>query len=158
MENAMGHRWHYPEEETPLSDESFLPEYPVVQLPQPVAAFLRLKNIEERAAYLHSRTALRWCFLTAHDPDGQQLDNEENEDRNCQVIDYVKSNGCDAITREDPRCPAWLPLGGILIIGISQSQATQLGLFDLGQSAIIVGKLGEPGTILFRLPKEEPSQ
>jgi hypothetical protein len=29
---------------------------------------------------------------------------------------------------------------------------------DLGQSAIIVGKLGEPGTILYRLPTERPSQ
>lgn len=155
----MSNRWHYPEEEeTPLSDESFLPEYPVVQLPQPVAAFLRLKNTEERMAYLHSLTALRWCFLTAHDPDGRELDDDENESRTRQVIDYVKSNGCDAITRADPGCPAWLPSSGILIIGISQSQATQLGLFDLGQSAIIVGKLGEPGNILFRLPTEEPSQ
>jgi hypothetical protein len=34
----------------------------------------------------------------------------------------------------------------------------RLGLFDLGQSAIIVGKLGEPGTILCRLPTERPSQ
>ncbi len=154
----MAHRWHYPEEETPLSDESFLPEYPIVQLPQPVDAFLRLKNTEERAAYLHSRTALQWCFLTAHNPDGEQLDDETNEDRNCQAVAYVRSNGCDAIRREDPGCPAWLPSGGILIIGILQSQATQLGLFDLGQSAIIVGKLGEPGTILYRLQMEEPSQ
>jgi hypothetical protein len=154
----MVHRWHYPEEETPTSDDLFTLDYGTIQLPQPIAAFLRLKNIEERAAYLHSLTALRWCFLTAHNPDGQQLDDDENEDRNCQAVEYVRENGCDAITREDPGCPAWLPLGGILIIGISQSQATQLGLFDLGQSAIIVGKLGEPGMILYRLPMEEPSQ
>ena len=97
-------------------------------------------------------------FSSSHNPDGEQLDDETNEDRNCQAVAYARENGCDVITREDPGCPAWLPSGGILIIGISQSQATQFGLFDLDQSAIIVGKLGEPGNILFRLPIERPSQ
>lgn len=86
----MVHRWHYPEEETPLSDESFAPEYPIVKLPQPVAAFLGLKNIEERMAYLHSSTAHQWCFLTAHNPDGLQLDDETNEDRNREVVEHVR--------------------------------------------------------------------
>ncbi len=36
----------------------------------------------------------RWCFLTAYDPDSQQLDNEENEDCNRQLVEHVRLCGC----------------------------------------------------------------
>jgi hypothetical protein len=79
-----------------------------------------------------------WCFLTAHDPDGEPLGYEENAERTRQTVVYAGLLGCRAVLRQDRDSPAWLPFGGILIIGIAELDARLLG-HALRQNALVVG-------------------
>lgn len=103
---------------------------------------------EEFTTYLNAHTALRWAFLSAQDPGGVRLDDDENAARNRAVVLYVRQLGYQAVWHENSDCPSWLPAGGILIIGIPRPAAEHLGI-ELGQNVIIVGKLGELGDLLW---------
>lgn len=110
----------------------------VIQLPEPIATFLRDTYTEERETYLWHYSGAPWCFLSAHDPDGEPLSHEENAERTRQTVEYVRRLGCKAVTRQSWGCPAWLPEGGLLVLGISDLHAQQLAL-ALRQNAIVVG-------------------
>ncbi len=125
----------------------------VIQLPGPVAAFLSAMDTDEPQAYLRRCGAGPWCFLTAHDPDGEVLSDTENEKRTRQVVERVRLLGCWAMTRASSGSPAWLPQGGILIINIAERDAHVLG-HDLGQNAIIVGDT-RSYRILYDVPDSE---
>ena len=122
----------------------------VIQLPEPIAAFLRDTCTEEREAYLRHHSGAPWCFLTAHDPHGEPLGYEENAKRTRQTVEYVRLLGCKAVMRQNRGSPAWLPLGGVLIIGIADRDARLLGR-NLGQNAIIVGS-ADSCTVLYDRP------
>lgn len=113
----------------------------VIQLPEPVAAFLSALRTDKLQEYLHRCGAESWCFLTAQNPGGEVLTDAENEARTRQVVEHVRLLGCWGITRASSDCPAWIPEGGILIIDIAERDAQMLGR-DLGQNAIIVGNFG----------------
>ena len=125
-------------EGTAMDEHLFNTSSIVVQLPQPVAAFVSATRADESRAYLRRCCAGPWCFLTAHDPGGEPLSDEENEERNGQAVEHVTKLGHGSVTQGNIDCPAWLPLGGILTIGIAEAHARRLG-HELCQSVIIVG-------------------
>jgi len=119
----------------------------VIELPGPVAAFLSETQADGAKAYLRTCCAGPWCFLTAHDPDGQELSDEANEQRNCWVVEHVTTLGYLALTGNDAGAPRWLPSGGILVVGIPESHAQQLGR-ELRQKALVVGN-ADSSTLLY---------
>jgi len=123
----------------------------VIQLPGPVAEFLTATHADGPKAYLRTYCPGSWCFLTAHDPDGQELSDEENEERNCWVVEHVTKLGFLTHTSTDAGAPRWLPSGGILVVGIPEIHAQQLGR-ELRQNAIVVGN-GETCTLLYDSPQ-----
>ena len=106
-------------------------QYIDIKLPAAVAAFREVSK-EELTTYLNARTALRWAFLSAADPGGVTLDDDENVARTRAVVLYVTRLGYQAVWHGDSECPPWLPTGGVLIIGIPRPAAEHLGIAVTG--------------------------
>ena len=84
------------------------------------------------------------AFITAWNPSSQRLTKTVNEQRQRDLIAEVLRRGYTLLPgRGVGADPNWIPEPSILIIGISGTEAEELGA-HFGQLAIIAKRIGEP--------------
>lgn len=112
----------------------------VIRIDQPTPALDKLL-----AAKGHGE----WAFISACNPGSQRLPDQENAERHARLIAEVTALGFQGIPGHGvPDDPGWQPEISLLILGISQGQATKLAE-KFGQNAIVIGTPGLPARLCY---------
>lgn len=89
-----------------------------------------------------------WAFITASNPQSNQLPDEDNAARNNRLLDDAHAYQPHVYQGEGvPDDPDWSPEASLLILGIDKGAALELGA-KYGQNAIVFGGRGEPAELL----------
>jgi hypothetical protein len=87
-----------------------------------------------------------WAFITAFNPQSVILSDDENKLRHAQLKDAVinyKSFEGEGVGENPP----WKPERSLLVIGISESKAMDIGK-AFNQNAIVMGRIHSPAELL----------
>jgi hypothetical protein len=120
------------------------------QTPDPVV--IRVREICQPLDGLLGKVGLEtWAFITASNPESNQLSDEDNAARNNQLLEDIHAYQPHVYPGEGvPDNPGWSPEASLLILGIDRESAIQLGR-KYGQNAIVYGTKGEPAQLIFCL-------
>ena len=93
-----------------------------------------------------------WAYLTAYNPNSQQLSAEENRRRQDDLVAEVSAksrvlHGEGAGDEGD-----WPPEPSVLVLGMNRQEAERVGS-KYGQNAVVVGVLGGPAELLICVPE-----
>ena len=121
-----------------------------VEMPDGTWLSLRCgKPSEPLDRYLAAAGADHWAFITACNPQSTRLGESENVERMARFVDFVRHRGLRTLVaagRSDA-CD-WPPEPSLLVLGIEESEAIELGrMFD--QHAIVVGSRGGPPRLVW---------
>lgn len=112
----------------------------VIRIDQPTPALDKL---------LAAQGDIGWAFISACNPGSQRLPDRENTERHVQLLATVAALGFQSIPGHGvPDNPGWQPEISLLILGISQDQATKLAE-KFGQNAIVIGNPGLPARLCY---------
>lgn len=90
-----------------------------------------------------------WAFITAWNPGSRQLALEENEARQAELVGIIRERGWRHF--EGSGIPArgdWQAEASVLVLGISQGEAADLGR-RFGQNAIVTGRCGGAAVLVY---------
>ena len=94
------------------------------------------------AAALERHGAEEWAFITAWNPKSHPLSREKNDVRQAKLRRLVEKRGLTGLPGEGiGDDPAWTPEESLMVLGISEEDAIDLGR-SFGQLAIVVGRRG----------------
>ena len=118
----------------------------------PDLVVIRVREICQPLDGLLDKVGLEtWAFITASNPESNQLSDEDNAARNNQLLEDIHAYQPHVYRGEGvPDNPGWSPEASLLILGIDKASALQLGK-KYGQNAIVCGAKGEPAELLFCL-------
>jgi hypothetical protein len=91
-----------------------------------------------------------WAFVTAHNPGSRALSAEENARRHGRLESDLRAGGWTSFFFGEGVGAGgdWPPETSILVLGIDEAAAKQLGeAFE--QNAIVIGRLGEPAQLVW---------
>lgn len=112
----------------------------VIRIDQPTPALDKL---------LAAQSHREWAFISACNPGSQRLPDQQNVERHAQLLATVALLGFQSIPGHGiPDNPGWQPEISLLILGISQDQATKLAE-KFGQNAIVIGNPGLPARLCY---------
>ncbi len=90
-----------------------------------------------------------WAFITACNPGSVGLTPAENAEHMARLEAAVSAAGFEFTRGEGVgRDGSWAPEPSLLILGIDESAARELGR-QFGQAAIVVGERGHPARLLW---------
>lgn len=102
----------------------------------------------ELDALLRATDCTRWAYITALNPGSVRLSEDENRARQRELEDAIRHLGHPMFRGEGiGEDGSWPPEASILVLGIEQEAAVQLGR-RFGQRAIVCGELGEPARLV----------
>jgi len=93
-----------------------------------------------------------WAYITACNPGSLHLDAAENRRRMADLARRITCLGLPTLEGEGVgEGNDWPPEPSLLILGIGQTAAVELGR-EFGQVAIVIGRRGEPARLCFCPP------
>jgi hypothetical protein len=103
-------------------------------------------------ALLNDHRHDHWAYITACNPGSLPLDDAENRRRMADLARRLACLGLPMLAGEGVGDgDDWPPEPSLLVLGIGQKAAVELGR-ELGQVAIVIGRLGEPARLCFCSP------
>jgi glucose-6-phosphate dehydrogenase assembly protein OpcA len=111
---------------------------------------IRIGNIcPQLDAFLATRGAQTWAFVSAFNPCSAALCEQENLARHEDLLRAVMALGVEYYEGESRADAAdWPPEKSLLIIAIAPEQVTQL-CKQFGQYAAVIGAIAEPAKLLW---------
>lgn len=98
---------------------------------------------------LESRQAQSWAFITAWNPKSSLLSTKENDWRHQKLVQIVENTGYSYFEGKGiGNNHDWEPEASLLILGISKTEALELGR-QFGQHAIVFGEKGRAPALIF---------
>jgi hypothetical protein len=98
-------------------------------------------------ALLHEHSVTVWAYVTACNPRSQKLPDDVNTMRQAELLARVQRLGYPVFPgRGIPDQAGWQPEESLLILGMPEPHALQLGI-TFGQYAIVAGTVGGPAKL-----------
>jgi hypothetical protein len=138
-------------------DDAFRATIYRVFVPDAKAIDIRIgQRTELLDAILESYSASEWAFITAWNPGSRPLAAEENDARQAALLTTLRERGLGWFDGSGiPESADWPPEESVLVLGISQRDAVELGR-RFGQLAIVVGKRDGAAELVYCADRPSP--